>query len=161
MHIICRTFHVRSKGLGCFPTSRHVHLAIHMHCLPRLNLNKSMLFRESTLALKYPIKSPASTVQETGQTGQYYSVQKMCLKLRHIYFAGTSPSGKHNFLQDNLIDAGTNVVHLLHPRHLIASLQFLRDAHFSFICCISTSRRSVACRLMSARCSNSLPESTS
>lgn len=30
-----RTLCVRSRGLGCCPTSRIVDLAIHMHCLPR------------------------------------------------------------------------------------------------------------------------------
>lgn len=56
----------------------------------------------------------------------------MCPKLGHIYFIGTESSSKHDFLKDNLIDAGTNIVHLLYPRHLIASLQLVRDAPFFF-----------------------------
>lgn len=78
-----------------------------------------MLFRENTLAPK--LKALLQLFKKQGKLSNY-PVQKMCLKLGHIYFTGTEQSSKHDFLQDNLIDTGANVVHLLHPRHLIASL---------------------------------------
>jgi len=69
--------------------------------------------------------------KKQGKLGNYFC-QKMCPKLGHIYFIDTESSSKHDFLKDNLIDAGTNIVHLLYPRHLISSLQFLSHSPFFF-----------------------------